>query len=144
MPYASCKNFADIGTMMAEFRKGRAEAGLPAEDDDHVFVLHAYVADSDAAAAAECKAAYDLYVATRLYAKMHTYEDILANGICLFGSVDTVTEKLCQLHEMGIRHVSFLDNFGALAPEHVERSLTRFARDVMPAVARRIGVRSAA
>jgi alkanesulfonate monooxygenase SsuD/methylene tetrahydromethanopterin reductase-like flavin-dependent oxidoreductase (luciferase family) len=139
VPYASCKDFADIGTMLAEFRKGRAEAGLPAEDDDHVFVLHTYVAESDAAARAECKAAYDLYVDTRLYAKKHVYEDIIANGICLFGSVGTVTEKMCRLYEMGIRHVSFLGNFGALAPQLVERSMTRFAREVMPAVEARIG-----
>jgi alkanesulfonate monooxygenase SsuD/methylene tetrahydromethanopterin reductase-like flavin-dependent oxidoreductase (luciferase family) len=144
VPYASCRDFDDIGTMLVEFRKGRAEAGLAATDDDHVFVLHAHVADSDAAAAAECKDAYDLYVETRLYAKKHVYEDILANGICLFGSAETVTEKLCRLHEMGIRHVAFLNNFGALPPERVERSLERFAREVMPAVAKRLGVRAAA
>jgi hypothetical protein len=45
---------------------------------------------------------------------------------------------------MGIRHVSFLDNCGALAPDLVERSLARFAREVIPAVGRRLGVRTAA
>ncbi len=144
VPYASCKDFADIGTMFAEFRKGRAEAGLRAEDDDHAFVLHTHVADNAAACEAECKAAYDLYVATRLYAKSHVYEDILSNGICLFGSVDTVVEKMCRLHEMGIRHVAILNNFGALSPAIVERSMTRFAREVMPAVRARLGAKKAA
>jgi alkanesulfonate monooxygenase SsuD/methylene tetrahydromethanopterin reductase-like flavin-dependent oxidoreductase (luciferase family) len=144
VPYASCKDFADIGAMFAEFRKGRAEEGLAPEDDDHVFVLHTHVAESDAACAAECKAAYDLYVDTRLYAKKHVYEDILANGICLMGSVATVVEKMCRLQEMGIRHVAILNNFGALAPHHVERSMNRFAREVMPAVAQRLGMRKAA
>jgi alkanesulfonate monooxygenase SsuD/methylene tetrahydromethanopterin reductase-like flavin-dependent oxidoreductase (luciferase family) len=138
VPYASCKDFADIGTMMSEFRKGRAEAGLKAEDDDHVFVLHTYVSTSDTAAEAECKAAYDLYVATRLYAKKHVYEDIIANGICLFGSVDTVAEKMCRLHEMGIRQVATMHNFGALDPALVERSMNLFAKEVMPRVARRV------
>lgn len=144
VPYASCKDFADIGTMFAEYRRGRGEAGLPAEDDDHVFVLHTHVAESDAACAAECKAAYDLYVETRLYAKKHVYEDIIANGICLFGGVETVAEKMCRLHEMGIRHVAILNNFGAIAPEIVERSMQRFAREVMPAVQRRLGMKKAA
>jgi alkanesulfonate monooxygenase SsuD/methylene tetrahydromethanopterin reductase-like flavin-dependent oxidoreductase (luciferase family) len=144
VPYASCKDFADIGTMMSEFRKGRAEAGLKPEDDDHAMVLHTHVAESDAAARAECKAAYDLYVDTRLYAKKHVYEDIIANGICLFGSVETVAEKMCRLHEMGTRHIAIINNFGALAPELVERSMTRFAREVMPAVARRLGMKKAA
>ena len=144
VPYASCKDFADIGNLMTEFRKGRTEAGLPAKDDDHVLVLHTYVSESDAAARAECKEAYDLYVRTRLYAKMHVYEDILANGICLFGSVETVIDKMCRLHEMGVRHVSFLGNFGALPAEQVERSMTRFARQVLPAVRQRIGMKQAA
>ena len=121
--------------MLAEYRRGRAEAGLPADDDDHVFTLHTHVAKSDAEAKAQCKAAYDLYVDTRLYAKKHVYEDIIANGICLFGSVGTVAGKMRRLHEMGIRHVATMHNFGALAPELVERSMTLFAREVMPAVA---------
>jgi len=135
VPYASCKDFADIGTMMAEFRKGRAEAGFAPDDDDHVFTLHTHVARTDEEARAQCKEAYDLYVDTRLYAKKHLYEDILANGICLFGSVDTVVAKMRRLRAMGVRHVATLQNFGALAPERVERSMTLFAREVMPALA---------
>ena len=131
VPYASCTDFADIGTMMAEFRKGRREAGFAPEDDDHVLTLHTHVAETDAQAREQCKAAYDLYVDTRLYAKKHTYEDILANGICLFGSVGTVVEKMRRLHAMGVRHVATLQNFGALAPELVEKSMTLFAREVM-------------
>jgi alkanesulfonate monooxygenase SsuD/methylene tetrahydromethanopterin reductase-like flavin-dependent oxidoreductase (luciferase family) len=134
VPYASCKDFADIGRMLEEYRKGRVEAGLEPHDDDHVFTLHTYVARSDEEAKAQAKAAYDLYVDTRLYAKKHRYEDIIANGINLFGSVETVTAKLAQLHAMGIRHVATMHNFGALDPALVERSMTLFAREVVPAV----------
>ena len=132
MPYASCKDFGDIGAMLAEYRRGRAEARLAADDDDHVFTLHTYVASSDAEAKAHAKAAYDLYVDTRLYAKKHVYEDIIANRICLLGAVDTVAAKMCELHAMGIRHVATMHNFGALDPALVERSMTLFAREVVP------------
>jgi alkanesulfonate monooxygenase SsuD/methylene tetrahydromethanopterin reductase-like flavin-dependent oxidoreductase (luciferase family) len=139
VPYASCKDFRDIGTMLDEYRKGRAEAAMPKDDDDHVFTLHTYVASSDQEAKAQAKDAYDLYVDTRLYAKKHVYEDILANGINLFGSVETVAQKMCELHEMGIRHVATMHNFGALDPKLVERSMTMFAKEVMPRVAKRMG-----
>lgn len=132
VPYASCRDFEDIGAMLAEYRKGRDEAGLPRDEDDHVFTLHTYVAASDDEARAQAKAAYDLYVDTRLYAKKHLYEDIIANGICLFGSVATVAAKMRRLHDMGIRHVATMHNFGALEPSLVERSMTLFAREVMP------------
>jgi alkanesulfonate monooxygenase SsuD/methylene tetrahydromethanopterin reductase-like flavin-dependent oxidoreductase (luciferase family) len=144
VPYASCKDFDDIGTMLADYRRGRADAGLKADDDDHVFTLHTYVAKSDDEARAQCKAAYDLYVDTRLYAKKHVYEDIIVNGICLFGSVQTVADKMRRLREMGIRHVATMHNFGALAPELVERSMTLFAREVMPAVGAPAGAAASA
>jgi alkanesulfonate monooxygenase SsuD/methylene tetrahydromethanopterin reductase-like flavin-dependent oxidoreductase (luciferase family) len=134
VPYASCKDFADIGTMLAEFRRGRAEAGFAPDDDDHVFTLHTYVSDTDASAKAEAKAAYDLYVDTRLYAKKHVYEDIIANGICLIGSAETVAGKLVELHAMGVRHVATMHNFGALDPALVQRSMVLFARAVIPQV----------
>jgi alkanesulfonate monooxygenase SsuD/methylene tetrahydromethanopterin reductase-like flavin-dependent oxidoreductase (luciferase family) len=134
VPYASCKDFDDIGTLLAEYRKGLAEADVPRDDDDHVFTLHTYVAKSDQEARQQAKAAYDLYVDTRLYAKKHVYEDIIANGICLFGSVETVAQKMARLHAMGLRHVATMHNFGGLDPALVERSMTLFAREVMPRV----------
>jgi alkanesulfonate monooxygenase SsuD/methylene tetrahydromethanopterin reductase-like flavin-dependent oxidoreductase (luciferase family) len=143
VPYASCKDFDDIGAMLAEYRRGRQEAGLAAEEHDHVFTLHTHVAESDEEARRQCKAAYDLYVDTRLYAKKHVYEDIIATGLCLFGSVETVTAKVRRLHEMGVRHVATMHNFGALDPGLVERSMTLFAREVMPEASRSAGMREA-
>jgi len=138
VPYASCRDFEDIGLMQADYRRGRAEAGLAAEDDDHVCTLHTHVARTDREARDQARPAYDLYVATRLYAKQHTYDDIIANGICLMGSVETVAGKLARLHAMGIRHVSTLHNFGGLDPALVERSMTLLAREAIPEAARRI------
>lgn len=144
VPYASCENFEDIGTMLAEFRKGRTEAGLPAEEDDHVFVLHCHAAESEAQCHADVKDPYDLYVRTRLYATMHVYEDILENGICLFGDVDTVAEKMIRLYDMGIRHVGLLQNFGNMPRAVVEGSMRRIAEEVMPRVNAHIAQREAA
>ena len=137
VPYASCRDFEDVGAMLEEFRKGKSEAAQAPDDDDHVFTFHTFVAASDEEARRQCKAAYDLYVDTRLYAKKHVYEDIIANGICLFGSVATVADKMRRLREMGIRHVATMHNFGALDPALVERSMTLFAKEVMPALGRR-------
>ena len=100
-----------------------------------MFTLHTHVAQSDEEARRLAKAAYDLYVGTRLYAKKHVYEDIVANGINLFGSVATVGAKIRALHAMGVRHVATMHNFGALEPRLVERSMMLFAREVMAPIA---------
>jgi hypothetical protein len=50
-----------------------------------------------------------------------------------------VAAKVARLHEMGVRHVATLHNFGAMPKPKVERSMRLFANEVMPAVAERVG-----
>ncbi|MBI3452714.1 MAG: LLM class flavin-dependent oxidoreductase [Rhodospirillales bacterium] len=138
VPYASVDRFEEVGAMAAEFRKGRAEAGLAPETGDGLFAFHTHVAESDAACRREAAEAFDLYVETRLYAKRQTFDDILKSGLGLFGSVDTVVEKLVRLREMGVNHVMALMNFGLMTDDRVRRSMRLMAEEVMPRVRRRL------
>jgi alkanesulfonate monooxygenase SsuD/methylene tetrahydromethanopterin reductase-like flavin-dependent oxidoreductase (luciferase family) len=144
VPYASVDRFDEIGPMVAEFRKGRAEAGLAPSDEDGTFAFHTHVAESDAACRREAEAAFDLYVATRLYAKRQVYDDILRSDLALFGSVETVAAKMVRLYDMGIRHVLTLQNFGLMPPELVHSSMRLMAKEVMPRVREAIARRQAA
>lgn len=134
VPYASADRFEEIADIVAEFRRGRAEAGVPADDDSVVVALHTHVAESDAQARENAAAAFDRYVASRLYAKKSTYDDAMRNGLHLFGSVGTVADKLKALKQMGVHHVMALQNFGLLSEEHVHASMRRMMKDVMPVV----------
>lgn len=139
VPYASVDHFNEIGGLIGDYRRGRGEVGLAPSDDDAVVTLHAHVAESDAAARRNAEAAFNLYVDTRLYAKKSTYDDAMRNEVHLFGSVESVTDKLVALHGMGVRHVSALQNFGLLAQPLVHESMERMMREVMPKVAARVG-----
>ena len=139
VPYASVDHFNEIGDLIGDYRRGRAEAGFAPSDDDAVVTLHTHVAESDAAARRNAEAAFNLYVDTRLYAKKSTYDDAIRNEVHLFGSVETVVNKLVALHRMGVRHVSALQNFGMLAQPLVHESMERMMREVMPKVAARVG-----
>jgi alkanesulfonate monooxygenase SsuD/methylene tetrahydromethanopterin reductase-like flavin-dependent oxidoreductase (luciferase family) len=132
VPYASLDHFDQIDDLIAEYRRGKAEIGLPPSDDDAVVTLHTHVAESDAQARANAEKAFNLYVDTRLYAKNSTYDDAMRNGLHLFGSVETVTDKLVALHRMGVRHVSALQNFGLLPQALVRASMERLMREVLP------------
>jgi alkanesulfonate monooxygenase SsuD/methylene tetrahydromethanopterin reductase-like flavin-dependent oxidoreductase (luciferase family) len=138
VPYASVDHFNEIGDLIGDYRRGRAEAGIAPSDDDAVVTLHTHVAESDAAARRNAEAAFNLYVDTRLYAKKSTYDDAMRNEVHLFGSVETVADKLVALHRMGVRHVSALQNFGMLPQPLVHESMERMMREVMPKVAIRI------
>ena len=141
VPYASVDRFDEVAGMVAAYRQGRAEAGLDPSRTG-LWTFHTHVAESDEACRREAEAAFDLYVATRLYAKQQTYADILRSGLALFGSVDTVTEKLVRLHDMGIRHVVALQNFGLMPQERVENAMRLLATEVMPRVRARTGATS--
>jgi alkanesulfonate monooxygenase SsuD/methylene tetrahydromethanopterin reductase-like flavin-dependent oxidoreductase (luciferase family) len=138
IPYASADRFEDVRWMVEEFRRGRADAGLVSSPDDVIFAFHCHVGESDEAARAAAAEAFDLYVATRLYARRQTYDDILQSGLGLFGSVETVAAKLAQLQQWGIRHVALLMDFGLMPADRVHRSMDLVAREVAPRVQARL------
>lgn len=143
VPYASLEHFDQIGELVAEYRRGKSEsdkagAGVPDRDDDAVVTLHTHVAESDAAARRDAEKAFNLYVDTRLYARKSTYDDAMRNELNLFGSVETVTDKLVALHRMGVHHVSTLHNFGLLPQPIVRASMERLMREVLPRVRARV------
>jgi alkanesulfonate monooxygenase SsuD/methylene tetrahydromethanopterin reductase-like flavin-dependent oxidoreductase (luciferase family) len=139
VPYASLEHFDQIGDLIAEYRRGKAEASVAASDDDAVVTLHTHVAESDDAARRNAEAAFNLYVDSRLYARKSTYDDAMRNGLHLFGSVETVAEKLVQLHRFGVRHVSTLQNFGLMPQEKVRASMELLMREVLPRVTAAVG-----
>ncbi len=145
VPYASLDRFDEIADLVAEFRRGRAASPRPAAAENAAVVtLHTHVAESDAEAGEHAADAFDLYVDTRLYAKKAVYDDIIASGLSLFGSVETVADKLVALHRAGVDHVSTLHNFGLLPEPHVHRSMRLLMEKVMPLVRERIGAKQAA
>jgi alkanesulfonate monooxygenase SsuD/methylene tetrahydromethanopterin reductase-like flavin-dependent oxidoreductase (luciferase family) len=134
VPYASLEGFEEISALIAEFRRGREESGSPAGDNSAAVTLHTHVAGTDAKARENAEAAFNLYVDTRLYAKKSTYADALQNGLHLFGSVETIADKLIALRRMGVEHVMALQNFGLLPEPLVRQSMERLMLEVMPRV----------
>lgn len=143
VPYASVDRLDDVAAMVKAYQDGRREAGLdPAATG--LWTFHTHVAESDAACRREAEEPFDLYVATRLYAKRQTYDDILRSDLALFGSVERVVDKVVRLYDMGIRHIVALQNFGLMPQEQVRAAMERMAREVMPQALRRIARRRAA
>jgi alkanesulfonate monooxygenase SsuD/methylene tetrahydromethanopterin reductase-like flavin-dependent oxidoreductase (luciferase family) len=144
VPYASVARFDDIEGLVSQHHRGLRKKGRKDLSGATGVTLHTYVADSDAAAKTEAAEAFDLYVATRLYARRQTYDDVIASGLALFGSVETVTEKMLRLADWGVDHVIALADFGLLPFERIEKSMRLFAEQVLPRVTERIAARRGA
>lgn len=139
IPYASVGSFEEIEPLVLEYERGSDESCASTKKNEAIVAFHTYVSESDEMARQEATDPFNLYVETRLYARRQTYDDIIASGLALFGSVETVTDKIVRLYEMGVRHVAMLYNFGHLDPTLTVRSLERLAHEVAPRVAARIG-----
>lgn len=142
IPYGTLENFAQIGALQEAFARGRKEANaapMPGGLAPHITTFHAYVAKTDKEAENLVRDAFELYCRTRLYAKPWTYEQIRENGLALFGSVESVAEKLIALQRMGVEHVATLSNFGALEARRVEASMRLMIEEVLPIVRQATG-----
>lgn len=137
IPYGTLEHFSEVGGLHEAFMRGRAEAQatpMPHGLAPHITTFHTYVARSDREAEELVREAFELYCRTRLYAKPWTYEQIQANGLAFFGSVETVAEKLIALERLGIEHVATLSNFGALDASRVAASMRLMIEGVLPLV----------
>ena len=141
VPYATVDRLEDIGDLIGEYDRGREDGGHSAATrKEGLVALHAYVAETEDEARAHAADRFDLYVATRLYAKSQVYDDVLKSRLALFGSVERVADRIVELFEMGVRHLMFLMDFGNMPQDRVNRSMRLMMEEVRPRVEARIGV----
>jgi alkanesulfonate monooxygenase SsuD/methylene tetrahydromethanopterin reductase-like flavin-dependent oxidoreductase (luciferase family) len=134
VPYATADTFDHLAQVVAEYQRGRQEAGLSGTGDVAA-ALHTYVGAQQSTVQDEIGPALKRYVDTRLYAKSHrTYEELDSSKLVLFGDPATVASRVRDLGDIGINHVLVLANFGALERHRVWDSLKRFAAEVVPQV----------
>jgi alkanesulfonate monooxygenase SsuD/methylene tetrahydromethanopterin reductase-like flavin-dependent oxidoreductase (luciferase family) len=136
IPYASFTAVEQLGTFEQDYRRGRGESAVTFTDgDDAIYTFHTHVAETDAEARRVAAAPFNLYVETRLYARRQTYDEVLASGLGLFGSVATVADQVTALGAMGVRHIALLMDFGLMPEPEVLRSMRLFVEAVAPRVA---------
>ena len=136
VPYASVNSLDGIADMITDYGRGAREAGHQA--GDAIFAMHALVADTDSAAREAAEPSFRRYVESRLYAREQTYDELVASGLGLFGSVATVARGVLQLQALGVRHLMLLQNFGLMPHESVRRSMEMFMTQVAPLVQEQI------
>ncbi|WP_353146013.1 LLM class flavin-dependent oxidoreductase [Chryseobacterium sp.] len=136
IPYASVDHFSEIQYIAKEHQQGAIDGNK--KPLSAIFAFHTHIADTDDQAEENAKEAFNLYIETRLYAKQQTYDDIIKSGLSLFGSPETVSDKIVELHQMGINHLMLLHNFGMLCPKLVQSSMLKFMNEVKPLVDQKI------
>ena len=147
---------ANRETYVAALEKsGRSEAEIAALLGRWGVSRQIYVADSDAQALDEAKAAelwyqesFRRFVVPERIEDAHpslqpgframadklgrvTWDDLVRETLA-FGSPDTVARHIAYMRELGVGQVLCWMNFGGLAQDKIRRSMELFAREVMP------------
>jgi alkanesulfonate monooxygenase SsuD/methylene tetrahydromethanopterin reductase-like flavin-dependent oxidoreductase (luciferase family) len=142
IPYGSLNHVDENIDLITQYAQGRSDSDagvMPHGLDPHIQMFHTHVARSDQEAAAAATEPFERYCASRLYAKPYTYEDIVERRLALFGSIDTVVDRLVALARTGVKCVNTMHNFGAMPPDAVKSSMTLLAKEVMPRVRAQTG-----
>ncbi len=139
VPYASLNEFSEIKNLYNDFKKGFTESGQ--QNPEASFAFHTHIAETDDLARKNAEDAFNLYVRTRLYAKQQTFNDVMRSGLHLFGSFETVANKIVELHKMGLDHLLLLQNFGMLKSELVKHSMKLFIQQVKSLVESKLSQR---
>ena len=150
--FNTCTVFADNAGVKAHYdlykqvwNSDRMSDGL----NSHVtapklgLVRHMYIADTDARAREEAKAAYGtwfhnidyLWAKNRLdrLGAMRDFDALEAKDVIIVGTPSTVRERVQQaIDETGINYFCPILAWGDLTPDQVMRSMTLFVDEVMP------------
>jgi alkanesulfonate monooxygenase SsuD/methylene tetrahydromethanopterin reductase-like flavin-dependent oxidoreductase (luciferase family) len=121
IPYATSATIADLGQVISEFGRGRAESGTA--PGDVAVAMHTYVSEHADQARPEAEEALDRYVRTRLYAKRRSYDELEEAGLILCGDPEQVSRRVQHLRALGMTHLLILANFGALQAGRVRASM---------------------
>jgi alkanesulfonate monooxygenase SsuD/methylene tetrahydromethanopterin reductase-like flavin-dependent oxidoreductase (luciferase family) len=132
IPYASLDDISHLASVTEAYRRGRAEGGHDVAGSDVLVAFHTHVAGTDEDARTEARPALDQYVATRLYARRRSLEELDGQGLVLIGNPDTVARRIADAARAGMTHVMALDNYGSKDPLLVDQSLTLFATEAIP------------
>ena len=138
MAYTLCDHINDAAALIADYRRGRKEAGHVAAAGEAAIGMHTHVAATDAEARDGVQEAFDRYCSTRLKARKRPYQDAVNDGVVLFGSPETVADRLVALHRMGVDEFMTLHNFGMIDASLAQSSMKHLTQDVLPLVRQRI------
>ena len=116
------------------FQQELEDKGIDPAGREYPLLRELYIADTDAAAYAEAeKYIRGEYLAFAEFDPVYEqhYED-MARKSFLFGSPDTVAERIAELAAGGFNHLIFRTNWPGMPAEMARSTVERFAAEVMP------------
>jgi len=132
IPYASCKNIADLRTKIALYRETLASNGHDPKSFDVVQCFHTNVAATKAEADKNAKQGIAALLAARINVRPRSYDELYKERLVMVGDPKRLIEQIEEIRETGTNYVIFMMNFATLEQKKILASMEIMAKEVIP------------
>ena len=132
IPYASCKDMADVKQKLSAFKDRLAAHGHDPKTIDVVECFHTHVAMNEKEADKNGRAGLVPYLTARIAIRPRDYDELYRQRMIMVGDPKHCAEHIEEVREAGSNYVIFLMNFATLAQEKILASMEIMAKEVLP------------
>jgi len=132
IPYASCKNIADLRTKIAFYRENLASSGHDPKPFDVIQCFHTSVAETDAEAQRNAKQGIAALLAARISVRPRSYDELYKERLVMVGDPRRLIEQIEEIRATGTSYIIFMMNFATLEQKTILASMELMAREVLP------------
>jgi alkanesulfonate monooxygenase SsuD/methylene tetrahydromethanopterin reductase-like flavin-dependent oxidoreductase (luciferase family) len=132
IPYASCKNIADMRTKIALYRETLASHGHDPKSFDVVQCFHTNVAATNAEADKNAKQGIAALLAARMSVRPRSYDELYKERLVMVGDPSRLIEQIEEVRATGTSYIIFMMNFATLEQKKILDSMEIMAKEVIP------------
>jgi alkanesulfonate monooxygenase SsuD/methylene tetrahydromethanopterin reductase-like flavin-dependent oxidoreductase (luciferase family) len=132
IPYASCKNIADLRTKIAFYRENLASSGHDPKQFDVVQCFHTNVAATDAEAQRNAKQGIAALLAQRISVRPRSYDELYKERLVMVGDPRRSIEQIEEIRATGTSYIIFMMSFATLEQKKILASMEIMAKEVLP------------
>jgi alkanesulfonate monooxygenase SsuD/methylene tetrahydromethanopterin reductase-like flavin-dependent oxidoreductase (luciferase family) len=139
IPYASCKNIADLKTKIAAYRETLTSSGHDPKSLDVVQCFHTNVAETDVEAQRNAKQGIAALLAARISVRPRSYDELYKERLVMVGDPKRLIEQIEEVCATGTNYIIFMMNFATLEQKKILAAMEIMAREVLPKFASSAG-----
>jgi alkanesulfonate monooxygenase SsuD/methylene tetrahydromethanopterin reductase-like flavin-dependent oxidoreductase (luciferase family) len=132
IPYASCKNIADLKTKIGLYRETLAGNDHDPKSFDVVQCFHTNVAPTNAEADRNARQGIAALLAARISVRPRSYDELYKERMVMVGDPQRLIEQIEEIRDIGTNYIIFMMNFATLEQKTILDSMEIMAKEVLP------------
>ena len=132
IPYASCKNLAQLQQKITLYKDALAGSGRKADEFAVIQCFHTHVAATDEDAQKNAKQGMGPYLAARIQIRPRNYDQLYKERMTIVGNPRRVIEHIEEVRATGTNYIMFMMNFATLEQKKILESMEIMAKEVLP------------